>query len=479
MKTNKKIRENKRIKNTPMILLTYLFVALFLGLMSYLVYFQLCISEDVINSPYNRKRQDIMAEKVVRGKIFSSDGKILAETITNEDQSETRNYPYGKVFAHVVGYSTKGGSGLESYNNIRLLRSNILFTERITNNIQEKKNLGDNVITTLDTHLQETAYKALGSHDGAVIVMEPNTGRILAMVSKPDYDPNEIESIWNSVTDEKSKESMLLNRATQGLYPPGSTFKIFTALDYVRENSDYNSYNYICKGSHTYDDNTINCYHKTVHGELDLKESFAKSCNSSFVNIGISLNRNKLQKLCDDFYFNQDISIGIETKSSRFSLTDATSNYKLMQTVIGQGDTLVTPLQMAMAVATIENGGMMMQPYLLDHTESVNGSVIRSFHNSKLASPITEEEAATLREYMLEAVQSGTATSLKGRSYTVGGKTGSAEFGTEKGNSHAWFVGFAEKNDKPIVVSIIVEAAGTGSEFAVPIAEKVFDAYYD
>lgn len=471
-------KTTKPIRSAEMIILTYIFVGLFLGLMGYLVYFQLKISDDIVNSPYNRKRQELLAEKVVRGNILAQGGEILAQTVTNAEGKEQREYPYGKMFAHVIGYSANGGSGLEAYNNIRLLRSNNLFAGQIANNMQGIKNNGDNVITTLDYTLQKTAYEALGNYEGAVVVMQPSTGKILAMVSKPDYDPNEIESIWKTVTDKSSTESMLLNRATQGQYPPGSTFKILTTLEYIRENSNYTSYTYTCTGSHTYEGNTINCYHKTVHGDVDLKSSFAKSCNSSFVNIGLQLNRKKLMSLCEDFHFNKDISIGIAAKSSKFNISDETTTYKLMQTVIGQGDTLVTPLQMAMVTSAIANDGEMMTPYLVDHTESTQGSTITTFHSKKLADPIKKEEAATLKEFMLEAVQSGTGSKLKGQSYTVGGKTGSAEFGTEKGNSHAWFVGFTEEGDNSIVVSVLVESAGSGSEYAVPIAKKILDAYY-
>ena len=180
-------------------------------MMGYFAYFQFVKSEDFINSPYN-KRQDLFARKVTRGEIISADGHILAETITDTDGTETRYYPYANMFAHVVGFSTNGKSGLESIANFNLLRSHTMTLEKVVNELQGEKNIGDNVVTTLNYDLQDTAYEALGKYDGAIVVMEPSTGKILAMVSKPDYDPNNIAEDWDELTAEDSESSVLLNR---------------------------------------------------------------------------------------------------------------------------------------------------------------------------------------------------------------------------------------------------------------------------
>lgn len=479
----KKVKKANKsdIRNREMIILTLIFVFLFLGMMAYLVYYQMRISENVVNSPYNRRRQELLAEKVVRGQLKTSDGKVIAETITDEDGEETRNYPYKNMFAHVGGYTMNGGSGLEAYNNIRLLSSNVFFTKQLANNLQGEKNIGNNVITTLDYEVQKTAYDELGDNRGAIVVMEADTGKILAMVSKPDYDPNNIEELWDSFVEDKSGKGTLVNRATQGQYPPGSTFKIFTLIEYLRENEDASkAYTYKCKGKHTNEDgDIINCYHNTVHGTLNLEESFTHSCNSSFVNIGLSIERNKLVELCKDFGFDRSYDMGIASKKSQITLSDKTSDYKFMQTVIGQGDTLVTPLQMAVAAAAIANDGIAMEPYLVDYVENADGGIVRKFSPEKAGEPITKEESQLLQQYMEETVQSGTATALSGTSYIAGGKTGSAEYGTTKGQSHAWFIGYAKKDGKTIAISVIVEGAGSGGHVAVPVAKKVFDAYFD
>jgi len=478
----KKKKQNKSIRSREMIVMTMVFVGLFLGLMVYLVCYEMKISENVVNSPYNRRRQELLAEKIVRGTLETADGKIIAETLIDDNGNEVRSYPYDNMFAHVGGYAMNGGSGLEAFNNVRLLRSHVFFAKQLVNDLKEEKNQGDNVITTLDYDLQKTAYEALGNRRGAVVVLEPETGKVLAMVSKPDYNPNKIEELWDSFLADTSDKATLVNRATQGQYPPGSTFKILTLIEYIRENPDADAnYTYECKGKHANEaGDVINCYHNTVHGTLNLKESFTHSCNASFVNIGLSINREKLVELCKDFGFDSHYDdTGLSSKSSQITLSNDTSDYKLMQTVIGQGDTLVTPLQMAVISAAIANEGTAMEPYLVDRIENGDGTTIRSFSPSKAGKPINKDESELLCEYMEETVNSGTATALAGASYTAGGKTGSAEFGTTKGQSHAWFTGYAKEDQRTIAISVIVEGAGSGSGEAVPVAKKVFDEYFD
>ena len=154
--------------------------------MGYLVYFSIVRAKLVVNSPYNQ-RQDAYAQSVIRGKLVDKNGNTLAETVVDEDGNESRNYPYGELFAHVIGYSNDklGKTGLESVENFELLTSNAFFIEKLKNEFSETKNMGDTVVTTLDADLQQAAYQALGENKGAVVVMEAATGKILAMVSKP------------------------------------------------------------------------------------------------------------------------------------------------------------------------------------------------------------------------------------------------------------------------------------------------------
>lgn len=478
--TERKSRTStKGSKNREFAIITYLFVGMFIILMGYFAYFQIFRSEDFINSPYNT-RQNTFAEHVVRGEILSADEKVLAQTIVGEDGSETRYYPYGNMFAHAVGYDSNGRSGIESFGNFSLLRSHAFFLEQVFNGIQDEKNQGDNIITTLNYDLQETAYQALGGNRGAVVVLEPSTGKMLAMVSKPDFDPNTIAAEWDSIiSDTDSENSVLVNRATQGLYPPGSTFKILTALEYMRENPNYQDYTYECTGSISMENTEIHCYDNSVHGTENLETSFAKSCNTSFANIGLGLDIKAFSGLCDDLLFQKNLPVPYPYKKSSFVLDETSDKDAVTQTAIGQGETLVTPMHMAMITSAIANDGVLMKPYVIDRTENYKGVTVKNYKASEYGSLITKEEAAKLQELMSKVVSEGTGSKLSGQVYQAAGKTGSAEFSNVKGESHAWFTGYASTEEKgTIAVTVIVEKGGAGSSVAVPIAKQIFDRYF-
>ena len=229
-----------------MLYVAYVFLGIFVCMIGYFIYFQTVISSNVITSPYN-KRQDTFADRVIRGEIKSSDGQVLAYTNVDAGGNETRIYPQDDLFAHGVGYASHGKTGIELLANYQLLSSHAYFLERFVNEVQEQKNYGDTVITTLNYHLQKTAYDALGNYRGTVIALEPSTGKVMAMVSKPDFNLNEIDANWKSISN--SIDSVLLNRAAQGLYPPGSVFKIVTLLEYLREGNDWENWTYECNGS--------------------------------------------------------------------------------------------------------------------------------------------------------------------------------------------------------------------------------------
>ena len=443
-------------------------------MIAYLIYFNVVKSQDFINSPYNT-RQDTFSDRVVRGPIISSDGEILAQTEVDEDGTERRNYPYANVFAHVVGYDSNGKSGLESEANFQLLSSHEFFLNQMKNEFLGRKNQGDTVVSTLDADLQSTAYYALGDNRGAVVALEPSTGKIRAMVSKPDFDPNTIADDWNWLISDETNSS-LLNRATQGQYPPGSTYKVVTALDYFRKNKTFNGFSYLCQGSITKDGHTISCYNGEVHGQEDFYSAFAHSCNCAFAEIGTALGGSSLRKTSEDLLFNGKLPLNSYKKSS-FALNGKSDVFELMQTSIGQGSTLVSPMHMALITSAIANNGVLMKPYLIDHVENNTGDVIETTDTETYKRLMTKNEATMLGELMKEVVSSGTASALYGQGYTAAGKTGSAEY-DEQGNSHSWFIGYSNVDDPDLVVAVIVEGGGTGSEAAVPIAAQLFNAYY-
>ncbi len=378
----REISEKRRPRNREYTLVSCFFVLIFVSMIGYLIYFNYAKSDDFINSPYNT-RQDTFSDRVVRGKIISADGQVLAQTNVYEDGTEERTYPYANMFAHVVGYDTNGKSGLESEANFQ---------------------------------------------------------------------------------------------ATNGAYPPGSTFKVVTALDYFRTKGSLEGFSYLCEGSITREDHTIRCYGGTVHGQEDFYSAFANSCNSAFAEIGTMLGGSSLKKTAEDLLFNKSLPLS-SYKKSTFTLNGKSSVAEVMQTAIGQGNTLVSPMHMALITSAIANGGELMKPYLIDSVVSSDGETVKTTEPENYKRLMTTNEANILGKLMKGVVENGTASALNGRGYTVAGKTGSAEF-DENGSSHSWFIGYSNVDDPDLVVAIIVENGGTGSEAAVPIAEQIFDAYY-
>ena len=464
----------KKSYNRSILSLTYVFSGLLFVVVGYYSYFVVAQGKSFINNSYN-KRQDLMASYILRGKIYSADGQILAQTITVNEE-EVRIYPYENVFSHVVGRTLHGKTGIEQSESFSMLTSSENPITQIVNTLSGKKNEGDNVITTINAKLQQAAYDALGNHRGAVVVLEPSTGKILAMVSKPDYDPNTIMKDWDDLT--KDSASPLLNRATQGLYAPGSTFKILTALEYIRENPNYEEYEYTCTSEATFHQVTIHCANGIAHGKQDLIESFANSCNTSFANLGSMLNMDRFWQLCNTMYFNTTLPIELKTSNSSFVLNGQSDPIDYAQTVIGLGKTQITPLHNALITASVANGGLLMKPYLVDRIETSSQGVVSKTEPVEVARLMTPSEAELLTEFMEEVVESGTGTRLSNLEVSAAGKTGTVEYEIGK-NPHAWFVGFAPVDHPEIVISVVVESAGSGSKYAVPVAKKILEAYYN
>lgn len=478
LQKEKEKAHNNRIKNRPIIVITYMMVTVFVGMVAYVIYFMQFKAELTIANSRNI-RQDSFAETVERGDIITSDGVVIATSTTDESGNTSRSYPYANMFSHLVGYEGRGKAGLELQGNFYMLRSHINIFERIYNELQKKKKRGDNLITTVDYRLQEAAYNALGGCNGAVIALEPDTGRILVMVSKPDYDPNNMEALWAYLdSEEGASSSVLLNRATQGLYAPGSTFKLVTLLEYVRENSDYDSYSYDCAGSDIFSGVSLHCSYGSVHGHESLADSLSYSCNLSFANIGMTLDRASYRRTADSLLFNCELPFDGAYSQSKFVIDGNSTADQMPQTVIGQGDTQITPLHNAMIVSAIANGGILMKPYLIQGIQNDDGASVKKFGSKTYGELISSEEAALLTEYMKGVCDYGTAAGYFGQtSYKVAGKTGTAEYDND-GNCNSWFVGFSNPDNPDLVISVVVEDYTSNGVSGAYVAKQVFDAYY-
>lgn len=466
-------RKNKSNKEFARI--TYAFVCLFLCMIGYISYFQIVKSDEIINSVYNN-RQDLMASNVIRGNILDCNGTILATTLIDDNGTESRYYPFGEIFSHVVGYDVYGKSGVELSENFNLLTSNAFFAEIISNEFTNTKNTGDNIVLTIDADLQQIAYNALGDYTGGIIVMEPDTGKILVMVSTPSFDANSVVEDWSEITT--SEDSVLLNRATQSSLVPGSVFKIVTALEYIRENPDYEDYTYTCTGSIELDGTTISCNNNTVHGVQTLEEAFANSCNCAFIDMGLSIDNDQFYDTAESLLFNTSLPGEVTSSKASFVLTSESNSAETMMTSMGQGDTLTSPYHIALITSAIANGGILMDPYIVDSIENYTGTLITQYSPSTYATLMTTEEASILSDLMEAVVEYGTGTTLSGKTYTVAGKTGTAEYSSVDGESHSWFTCFTNVDNPDIVVTVVVEESDGGLK-AIEVAKTIIEAYYN
>ena len=449
-------------------------------MIGYYVYFIVVDSQEIASNSYN-KRVDERQESIVRGTIYASHGEELAYTdtrgTTDNTKDDKRCYPYGRTFAHVVGINTHGKSGLEKACNFDLLSTRDTPLQMIINDFQGKKSKGADVYTTLKVNLQKKCYNALGDRKGAVFAMNPKTGAVLASVSRPSYNPETIDKIWNDLA-KSSKDSRLVNRATQGKYTPGSVFKIFTCLEFMKEDTDFKKFKYYCTGSAKFKNFKISCFDGKAHYNEDLEDAFAYSCNSAFSTIGTKLNISDFNKTCDMALFNKELPIEIENTKSVFNLNSDSTQYDIAATSIGQGETTVSPAHMCMVASAIYNKGVLMQPHLVDSVVNSYDVIVKTSDPEEYKEIIPEEEARYLKKYMRSVCKYGTGRMMAYSSYKAYGKTGTAEL-NKKDDINSWFVGFAKKGKKKIAIAVCLEDIKQDSGSATAVAKEIFDSYFN
>ena len=454
-------------------------VSLLGAMLLYFVYFEVKGKDEVLSSKYNTRQQN-MAQLIRKGDIVTSDGVVVATTQTREDGTEVRAYPYTNWYAHTVGYSVLGGYGLEDTQKLNLLTSHIDFWTKLKNEFLGVKTQGDTLVTTLDSGLQDFCYRQLDGQSGSITVVEPSTGKILAMVSSPNFDPNTVEEQWSWLTSDENTTQNLMNHATQGTYPPGSTFKIITLLEYIRENPDtWQDFHYTCTGTYTNGDYVVNCHDGVAHGELDIYGILGMSCNGAFDTLAQTLDSKKWQKLAEDFGYNQSdrSQVDFPYKTSSFDIASDDSVWQRMQLAIGQGTTTVTPLLNLMMYAAVANDGVMMTPYLVDSYLDADGNLVEQTKPKALRTVCTKDEAELLDEFLTYVITNGTAAAGGSQYARVSGKTGSAQYDSTK-NYHAWFCGYGTNDVSEIAVCVMIEKGGAGGAVAAPIAGQIFDYYF-
>ena len=280
-----KYPRKKSVRNREIILLSVVFTGVFLAMIGYLCVYVRDNEQELLNNSYNA-RQAILASENTRGTIYDRNGEKLAYT-QSDGEKEERIYPYANLFSHIVGFSTKGKTGIESLMNYYLINSDIPLSEKVENDLAQRKNPGNEVHTTLDCNLQQVVYDSLGIYKSAAVVTNVKTGEVLAMVSKPDFDPNTIVQDWDKFVEEEQTKnsSVLLNRATQGLYPPGSTFKMVTAIAGLESGTITVNHEINDTGVYPHAHKPV-CWYYTEygrgHGPLNVSQAIKHSCNYFF-----------------------------------------------------------------------------------------------------------------------------------------------------------------------------------------------------
>lgn len=440
---------------------------MFLSLVTYLLYFNMFEAEEVATNPYN-KRQWEDEKFVKRGTIYDRDGVVLAETEVSGDE-RIRKYPQGRLYSHVIGYCSKvyGKSQLEMKYDKELLGQGdiaISFNELRS---------GYDLTLTIDNDLQQYAYDQLNGREGAVVALEPTTGKVLAMVSYPDFDPSaeSLEKNWNAIVERE--DSPLLARATQGLYPPGSTYKIATAAAAYETGRITETFQ--DNGKFERDGLSVDNYGQAAYGEIDLKRAFEVSSNYAFCTLGYEMGPEKVLEEAERFGIGKEFGFDIPVEKSEIQYKKMTAQDAALVS-IGQGQLLMTPLHVAMMGAAVANGGKMMQPYLVDTISTASGLTLSETKPAVLYDVMDAGCAEYLDTLMQGVVANGTGKSCQISGITVAGKTGTAENETDQ--DHAWFVGYAPAENPQIAVAVLLEYdGGAGGTNAGPIARNVIRKY--
>jgi peptidoglycan glycosyltransferase len=452
-----------------------MFCVLFISLIVYLTYFTVYERDRLVQSTYNRRLWE-QEEKVMRGTIYDIVGRPLAESGVDKEVKK-RIYPGKSATGPLIGYNDKrlGRAGMESVLNGELLGLSqkdpmALLRQKILG-VSDR---GNDVYLTIDLELQKLAYELFRGRRGALAALDPKTGAVLALVSSPGFDSSQLHKNWDSLVNNPVKP--LINRATQGLYPPGSSFKIITLAAALTNNPEIENKVYHTPGYVKVKGSIIHDYEGFEPGDYDIAKAFRRSSNSVFIQIGQDVGGEKVFDMAETFGFNSSIQADVPTAVSKFPKPPLIGGeVEYAEDSIGQGKILATPLQMARVAAVVANGGELIKPYVIHKVVSPLGK-IKVYEPSKGSNRILEHMIAEkLKWLMVDVVKNGTGRSAQIKGITVAGKTGSAE--NPHGKAHAWFVGFAPAEDPKIAVAVVVENAGSGGGNAGPIAREVMLKY--
>ncbi|MGW1653425.1 penicillin-binding transpeptidase domain-containing protein [Streptomyces atratus] len=455
---------------------------------------QVLDADSLDHNPANR-RLTIARYSQPRGNILVGGKSVTGTKDTGEQLKYERTYKNGPLYAPVTGYAsqTYGTTLIENAEDgILSGTDSMLAPFPLWNEITRSQQPGGSVVTTIKDSMQRAAYDGLGGRRGAVAAVEPSTGRILALVSTPSYDPGLLSGTGSSVTDawqqlNAAKSQPMLNRAIRQTYPPGSTFKIVTAAaaldaDVVTDpdNETDTPSPYVLPGTST-----------TLPNEAEgcenasLAEAIRVSCNTVMAELGVRVGLKGMVDAVRKFGFN-DTGLKIPSGVAKSNFDTEMSDDQLALSSIGQFDTTATPLQMAMVASAVANGGDLKYPYLVDRTTTRSGSTVHRNGSHTYHQAMSPRTAVQLRRMMVDVVEQGTGSNAAIDGVKVGGKTGTAQHGIDNsGRPYAWFISWAQAPDSAqpaVAVAVVVEDAAanradiSGGGSAAPIARSVMQA---
>lgn len=475
--------------NRPIRRVAFVAMLMFALLLANTTYAALFRTESLAAEPQNRRVRDAEFAQD-RGAILAAGKTEIASTRPAKDRFRfQRTYPADELYAPITGYYSydHGSSGLESTYNTQLAGTDdALFVRRLIDLATNRAPEGASLQTTIEPKMQEAAAKALGDQKGAVVALDPSTGAVLAMVTSPTYDPNEVAShdieaaatTYGELADDPDRP--LANRAAREIYPPGSTFKLVTAAaalaDGKTAESEVESPNRLrLPGTSTFLPNSTNCGGTKV----TIVQALKVSCNTAFANLGLEVGQDKLRQQAQAFGFDQRHLGDLSGAASKFP--DEMDDAQLALSSIGQFDVAASPLQMAMVTAGIANDGVVMDPYLVSMVQSPDLTPLSTHKPTVLSRAMSTENAQQLQSMMVQVVSSGTGGNGGIPGVEVGGKTGTAQSDLER-KPYAWFTSFAPADDPEVAVAVIVEEADiprqdiAGGRVAAPIARAVLEA---
>ena len=471
--------------NAPIGRLFVLVVLLFGLLVAFTSRWTVFEADDLRANALN-KRDVLQDQRVRRGRIRAADGSLLARSVPGPADTFRRSYtPEGELFAHAIGYSfpNPGRAGLErSYNDELTGRDNEL--ESILDELQGKRREGDDLLTTLDPAGQRAALAGLRGRPGSVVALDPRTGGVLAMASFPDFDPNAVASARTFSALNRRDGAPLLNRATQGLYPPGSTFKVVTAIAAIDSGRFSKETRLSGRNELPISGVPLRNDAGAQFGDIDMTLALTKSVNTYWAQIAERVGKPTMRKYMRRLGFerpapidlprSQRVSSGVHTRSG--ALRPVTSDrVDIGRVGIGQEALTTTPLQMAMVAAAVANGGKLMRPRIADRTVDADGRTSSDAEPEELARVMSEDTARDVRDMMKSVVKEGTGTQAALEGIDVAGKTGTAEKDVARDIAQPWFIAFAPSDSPRVAIAVTLESVvgGFGGTDAAPIAKAV------